>query len=163
MILPLQHHKFWLMCPCIKVICYLATCRFATTFLGSRALVGTLVQPLNLLERQGPDGLSVQQVLQQHGFEGTKEAVSAAAMNPSQVTLAHTTFTAMTTPVTTSAILTRMTATLALKVMRTMTVTTPLASIVAEPLMSVLPANDYALYPVTWSDVHEHSGPESRA
>ena len=60
-------------------------CRFSTTLLGSRALVGTLVQPHDLLLQQGLDGLNVRQVLQQHGYDTTKEAVAAVAMQPSQV------------------------------------------------------------------------------
>lgn len=60
-------------------------CRFSTTLLGSRALVGTLVQPHDLLLQQGLDGLNVRQVLQQHSYDATKEAVAAVAMQPSQV------------------------------------------------------------------------------
>ena len=59
--------------------------RFSTTLLGSRALVGTLVQPHDLLLQQGLDGLNVRQVLQQHGYDSTPEAVAAVAMQPSQV------------------------------------------------------------------------------
>ena len=60
-------------------------CRFQTTFLGSRALVGTLLQPTNLLQSKGADGLSVTQVLQQHGYGPTHEAISSIAMRPNQV------------------------------------------------------------------------------
>lgn len=59
--------------------------RFSTTLLGSRALVGTLLQPHNLLLQQGRDGLSVQQVLEQHGFTPTPQALAALALNSSQV------------------------------------------------------------------------------
>lgn len=63
----------------------MAADRFQTTFLGSRALVGSLLQPSNLLRSQGADGLSVEQVLQQHGFNPTPDAVSAIALTPDQV------------------------------------------------------------------------------
>ena len=64
--------------------------RFSTTLLGSRALVGTLLQPHNLLLQQGSDGLSVQQVLEQNGFNPTEEAVAAVAMKSSRVCNQHT-------------------------------------------------------------------------
>ena len=64
---------------------FVAADRFQTTFLGSRALVGSLLQPSNLLRSQGADGLSVEQVLQQHGFNPTPDAVSAIALKPDQV------------------------------------------------------------------------------
>ena len=64
---------------------FVAADRFQTTFLGSRALVGSLLQPSNLLRSKGADGLSVEQVLQQHGFNPTPEAVSAIALKPDQV------------------------------------------------------------------------------
>lgn len=60
-------------------------CRFQTTFLGSRALVGTLLQPINLLQSKGADGLTVTQVLQQHGYNPSHEAISSIAMMPNQV------------------------------------------------------------------------------
>ncbi|KAL3162355.1 hypothetical protein ABBQ32_010038 [Trebouxia sp. C0010 RCD-2024] len=59
--------------------------RFSTTLLGSRALVGTLVQPHNLLLQQGRDGLTVQQVLQQNGLDPTPQAIAAIAMKSRQV------------------------------------------------------------------------------
>ena len=59
--------------------------RFSTTLLGSRAVVGSLVQPSNLLLQQGQEGLSVEQALRQSGFDPSVEAVQAIAMKPEQV------------------------------------------------------------------------------
>ena len=68
-----------------SAIILLLLTRFSTTLLGSRALVGTLVQPHNLLLQQGRDGLSVQQVLRQNGFDPTPQAIAAIALNSGQV------------------------------------------------------------------------------
>lgn len=47
--------------------------------------MGSLVQPSNLLLQQGKEGLSVEEVLRQHGFDPSVESVQAMAMKPEQV------------------------------------------------------------------------------
>ncbi len=69
----------------------LLDCRFQTTLLGSRALAGSLLLPTNLLESRNKDGLSVKQVLLQHGYNPTEDVVSKIALTADQVSsLLHT-------------------------------------------------------------------------
>jgi len=66
-------------------------CSFQTTLLGSRALAGSLLAPTNLLESRNSDGLSVKQVLQQHGYNPAEDVVSNIALTADQVSsLLHT-------------------------------------------------------------------------
>ncbi|DBB00669.1 TPA: hypothetical protein ACH3X3_002344 [Trebouxia sp. C0006] len=58
---------------------------FQTTLLGSRALAGSLLAPTNLLESRNSDGLSVKQVLQQHGYNPAEDVVSSIALTADQV------------------------------------------------------------------------------
>ncbi|DBB01041.1 TPA: hypothetical protein ACH3X1_000941 [Trebouxia sp. C0004] len=58
---------------------------FQTTLLGSRALAGSLLGPPNLLDSRNSDGLSVKQVLQQHGYNPAEDVVSNIALTPDQV------------------------------------------------------------------------------
>ncbi|KAA6428495.1 MAG: allantoate chloroplastic-like, partial [Trebouxia sp. A1-2] len=58
---------------------------FQTTLLGSRALAGSLLAPTNLLNSRNSEGLSVKQVLQQHGYNPAEDVVSNIALTADQV------------------------------------------------------------------------------
>lgn len=59
-----------------------ACCR--STFLGSRALAGTLLKHKQLSAR-GPDGLSLEELLKSTGVQRPAEAVAAIALDPKKV------------------------------------------------------------------------------
>ena len=61
-------------------------CRFGTTFLGSSAVAGTLVGSDRLLSRDG-DGLTVGDVLKQHGLDASDASLEKLAYTSSQVRL----------------------------------------------------------------------------
>jgi hypothetical protein len=63
-------------------VCY--CCR--STFLGSRALAGTLLKHKQLSAR-GPDGLSLEELLKSTGVQRPAEAVAAIALDPKKVCL----------------------------------------------------------------------------
>ncbi|KAK9829855.1 hypothetical protein WJX72_008267 [[Myrmecia] bisecta] len=58
--------------------------RFQTTFLGSRAVSGALVKH-GLLKSTDHNGMTVAEVLQMHGFDGSEQAISQLAMDPAGV------------------------------------------------------------------------------
>lgn len=60
------------------------TCRFQTTFLGSRGLTGKLVAE-GMLEQEDRNGETLSDVLYKHGFQGSEEALARAAYTPEQV------------------------------------------------------------------------------
>lgn len=57
-------------------------CRFQSTFLGSRAVVGELGGLLSMQDREGG---SVQQALEAHGFATSQAAVEAMRLRGEQV------------------------------------------------------------------------------
>ncbi|KAF8066302.1 hypothetical protein HT031_002625 [Scenedesmus sp. PABB004] len=58
--------------------------RFKSTFLGSRALAGTLIRH-NQLRATGPDGATFEEVLRASGVRDPAEAVAALALTPKSV------------------------------------------------------------------------------
>lgn len=58
--------------------------RFQSTFLGSSALAGTLIDR-GAARAQDAEGQSVLQVLDGAGFEGTEASLQALAMDPNKV------------------------------------------------------------------------------
>eukprot|EP00873_Tetraselmis_striata_P042555 jgi/Tetstr1/462819/TSEL_007769.t1 len=58
--------------------------RFGSTFLGSRAVAGTLVSN-GLLYSKGTDGMTLAEVLEAAGLDGSAEAVNAMAYKPEEV------------------------------------------------------------------------------
>jgi hypothetical protein len=62
----------------------LRVARFQTTFLGSRAVAGSLVSH-GLLASTDKDGRSLSDVLYMHGFDGSEAAVAAIAKRPEEV------------------------------------------------------------------------------
>ena len=63
--------------------------RFQTTFLGSRAIVGTLLKPQNLLLSRDTDGRTLADVLGMHGFAATEKALTAPRLQAEQVSATH--------------------------------------------------------------------------
>jgi hypothetical protein len=55
-----------------------STCRFGTTFLGSRAVAGTLLSN-GMLEAADKDGASLAEVLAVHGFDASAAAIAKVA------------------------------------------------------------------------------------
>ena len=57
----------------------MSCCRFQTTFLGSRAMAGSLLRS-GMLRAQDKDGRSLSDVLFMHGFDGSDAAVGQIAL-----------------------------------------------------------------------------------
>lgn len=68
--------------PAAAAACVCLCCR--STFLGSRALAGTLLKHKQLSAR-GPDGLSLEELLKSTGVQRPAEAVAAIALDPKKV------------------------------------------------------------------------------
>lgn len=65
---------------CVSTLC--VACR--STFLGSRAIAGTLLKHKQL-SAKGPDGLTLEEVLKATGVQRPAEAVAAIALDPKKV------------------------------------------------------------------------------
>jgi hypothetical protein len=61
---------------------------YRSTFLGSRALAGTLLKHKQL-SAKGPDGLTLEEVLKATGVQRPAEAVAAIALDPKKVGWNH--------------------------------------------------------------------------